>query len=202
MNVVYSSSDSYAEICGVSLTSLLKNNINVDVLDIYSLNKGISDKNKKRLEQTARCYNRNLFFVDYIDLNELTNTNVYVSRWHIGIFFRLYLGTLLSETVKKLRYIYCGVVIRKRLIDFYELDLSECFVAGVDDCRSDLYRDDILLKRGSFYINNGFIFKNHDGLTFYHKRMMDMDVLEYKTMCTESLNLTKKLFDACAYVDF
>ena len=41
MNVVYSSSDSYAPIAGVSICSLLKNNTDADEINIYMIDKDL-----------------------------------------------------------------------------------------------------------------------------------------------------------------
>lgn len=47
MNIVYSSSDSYAEIAGVSIVSLFENNKDIKEMVIYIIDNGISDSNKK-----------------------------------------------------------------------------------------------------------------------------------------------------------
>ena len=157
MNIVYSSSDSYAEICGVSLTSLLLNNKDADEINIFIVDNDISDINKQRLIDTAKNFKRSISFVDKVDLDSLTKTRVYVGRWNIGTFFRLYLSSILPESIDKVIYLDCDVLVRHSLEDVYEIDLGDCSVAGVDDCRSDLYRDDIGTAHGSTYINNGFM---------------------------------------------
>lgn len=157
MNIVYSSSDSYAEICGVSIVSLLENNKSVDDIDIYIIDNGITEDNKNKLELTVKKYSRNLIFVPKVDLEALTHTSVYVGRWNIGTFFRLYLSSLLPKTVERVIYIDCDMIIRHSIEDVYNLDMGDCLVAGVDDCRSDLYRIEIGCKPGTVYINNGFM---------------------------------------------
>lgn len=49
MNIVYSSSDSYAPIAGVSIMSLLHNNTDADEINIYMIDNNISDENKRDL---------------------------------------------------------------------------------------------------------------------------------------------------------
>ena len=56
MNVVYSSSDSYAPIAGVSICSLLKNNTDADEINIYMIDNNISAENKQRFENTYNSY--------------------------------------------------------------------------------------------------------------------------------------------------
>lgn len=157
MNIVYSSSDLYSEICGVSLTSVLYNNKAVKDINIFIVDNGITDKNKEKLKLTAEKYNRTLTFVDKVDLERVANTKIYTGRWNIGTFFRLYLSSILPECIERVIYIDCDMIVRHSLEDIYNLDLGNCTVAGVDDCRSDLYRVDIGTKPGSTYINNGFM---------------------------------------------
>jgi lipopolysaccharide biosynthesis glycosyltransferase len=99
MNVVYSSSDLYSEIAGVSMTSLFENNKDVEEITVYVVDNGISELNRNRLLNTARKYNRKLIFVPKVDLETLAHTKVYTGRWNIGTFFRLYLSSILPQSV-------------------------------------------------------------------------------------------------------
>ena len=157
MNIVYSSSDSYSEICGISIVSLLENNKDVDSIDIYIIDNGISDDNKDKLQNTVKKYSRKLTFVSKIDLESITKTSIYVGRWNIGTFFRLYLSSILPESIDRIIYIDCDVIIRKSLANVYNLNLNGCLVAAVDDCRSNLYRIEIGSLPNNPYVNNGFM---------------------------------------------
>lgn len=157
MNIVYSSSDSYAEICGVSLLSCLENNQQEDEIHVFVVDNNISIDNKNKLIEVCEKYKRHLFFIPSIDLDAITHTKVYTGRWNIGTFFRLFLGSLLPESVERVIYIDCDMIIRHSLHEVYNVDLGECVIAGADDCRSDLYRIEIGEKPGDVYINNGFL---------------------------------------------
>lgn len=50
MDIVYSSSDSYCEIAGISMLSLLEHNRSVKELNLYLIDNSISEQNKHRLE--------------------------------------------------------------------------------------------------------------------------------------------------------
>ena len=63
MNVVYSSSDSFAPIAGVSIMSLLHNNTDADEINIYMIDNNISDENKKRFENMVDKFGRNIVFI-------------------------------------------------------------------------------------------------------------------------------------------
>lgn len=160
MNVVYSSSDLYSELCGISIVSLFENNKDIDDIIVYIIDNNISDKNKKRLLNTSKKYDRKIIFVYTIDIEKITKTNIYVGRWNIGTFFRLYLSSIIPQDVDKIIYIDCDMIIRHSLKEIYNMDMDKYLVAGVDDCRSDLYRKEIGCRPGTIYINNGFMLIN------------------------------------------
>ena len=62
MNIVYSSSDSYAQVMGVSLFSLLKNNTDSPELNIFIIDNNISDKNKDKVVSMCRSFDRGVTF--------------------------------------------------------------------------------------------------------------------------------------------
>lgn len=157
MNIVYSSSDSYAELCGISLVSLFENNKEVEKIKVYIINNGIKENNINKLLKVAEKYEREMLFVNSIDIEKITNTNIYVGRWNIGTFFRLYLTSILPDSIERLIYIDCDTIVRHSLVEVYNMDIGGCAVAGVDDCRSGLYRIDINCEPNNVYINNGFM---------------------------------------------
>lgn len=86
MNVVYSSSDSYAPIAGVSIMSLLHNNTDADEINIYMIDNNISDENKKRFENMVDKFGRNIVFIPRPDLNKMAGVDIEVGRWNISTF--------------------------------------------------------------------------------------------------------------------
>ena len=60
MNVVYSSSDSYSETCGISIVSLFENNLDVEQIRVVIVDNDISSCNKERLLNTAKKYESEL----------------------------------------------------------------------------------------------------------------------------------------------
>lgn len=65
VNVVYCSSDSFSEVCAVSIVSLFENNKHLDeIMTIaHVLEDRISDKNKQRLPDMAKRYGRSIILV-------------------------------------------------------------------------------------------------------------------------------------------
>ena len=157
MNVIYSSSDEYSELAGVSILSLLENNKNIDEIEIYIVDKNISECNKRNLESIALQYRRNLHFLENVNIEAISETKINVGRWHISTFSRLFILEVLPPNIKKIIYIDCDTIIRDSLKNLWNTDMQDAWVMGVDDCRGFRYRKDIGLHEDSIYINNGII---------------------------------------------
>lgn len=157
MNIIYTSSDSYSEITGISIVSLLENNKDAENITIYLINNHISNQNKEKIEKLIKKYCRNIVFIDIPDLTNVLDFELNIGRWHISTFYRLFIGDILPRTVTRAIYIDSDTLVRNSLQEIYDIDLQDKIVAGVDDFRSDNYRTNIGLKPESCYINNGFL---------------------------------------------
>ena len=157
MNIVYSSSDSYAPIAGVSIMSLLHNNTDSESINIYMIDNSISAENKHRFEEMVGKYGRTIHFIPQPDLNKKAGVEIEVGRWNISTFFRLFLCTILPDDIDRCIYLDCDTVIRHSLKEFWETDLGDKVVAAVDDCRSDRYKTELNLDSNSTYTNNGVL---------------------------------------------
>lgn len=160
MKVVYSSSDSYSEIAGVSMISLFENNKEEEKIKVFIIDNGISLNNRRNLQVIADKYQRELEFLDSVDIEKLAATKINVGRWHISTFYRLLLGSIIPENVDKIMYIDCDMIIQQSLHKIWNMDMEEYYVFGADDCRGKLYRSDIELPENNIYINNGFLLIN------------------------------------------
>ena len=58
MNVVYSSSDSYSMVAGISMYSLLENNRSVDELNIFLIENGMTQENKDKFSTMCKKFDR------------------------------------------------------------------------------------------------------------------------------------------------
>ena len=56
MNVVYHSSDSFAVVTGVSITSLFENNKSADTINVWLIEHDITQENKNNLIKIANKY--------------------------------------------------------------------------------------------------------------------------------------------------
>lgn len=176
MNVVYSSSDSYSPIAGVSIMSLLHNNTDADEINIYLIDNNISDENKERFKSIVDEYGRNIVFIPQPDLAKQTGVEIEVGRWNISTFFRLFLCTILPDNIDRCIYLDCDTVVRHSLKEFWETDLGDKIVGAVDDCRSDRYKIELGLTTDSTYTNNGVLLVD---LKSWRKMNVEKDFLDF-----------------------
>jgi Lipopolysaccharide biosynthesis proteins, LPS:glycosyltransferases len=157
MNVVYSTSDLYSELAATSIASLLVNSKDVDEINIYVIDIGISEQHRKDLLDLAAKFHRHLEFLEDLNVEEISGTKIQVGRWHISTFSRLFLLHVLPPEVHKVIYIDCDMIIRHSLKTLWEMDMEGTWCMSADDCRGKMYRKDIGIPTDSIYTNNGLM---------------------------------------------
>lgn len=162
MNILYSSSDSYAFLAGISLLSLLENNQSVKEINIYIMDNEISEANKRKLIQIANNYKRTIKFVEMPNMEELTGRIIDTGRWNISTFGRLYMASALPKSVHKVLNIDCDTIILDSIEDLWNVDVNGKVVGGMLECISNRYRRNIDIKDDTDYYNGGIILLNLD----------------------------------------
>jgi lipopolysaccharide biosynthesis glycosyltransferase len=160
MNIVYSSSDLYAPIAGVSLYSLLESNRDADEINIYIIDNGISRENREKFQAMCREFGRNIEFYPIMDIEKLVGSTVDIGKWNISTFARLFEARVFPESVRKVIHVDCDTIVTGSLQPLWDLDMGETIVAGAMDCLSPGYRREIGLREDATYLNAGVIVLN------------------------------------------
>lgn len=176
MIVVYSSSDYFAPITGISILSLLETNRDEDELRIYLIDNGISAENHGHMESMVHAYGREITFIPQPDLTQRLTTRLDVGRWHISTFFRLFLCSILPQSVQRCIFLDSDTLVRHSLKELWEMDLGECIAAAVDDCRSDDYKMELGAPPSGTYTNNGVLLID---LQRWRDQDVEKDFLDY-----------------------
>ncbi len=157
MNVAYSTSDLYSELAATSIASLLENSKDVDEINVYVIDIGISEKHRQDLLDLAKLYGRHLEFLEDLNVEDIAHTKINVGRWHISTFSRLFLLHVLPSGLDKVIYIDCDIIIRHSLKRLWEMEMEGTWCMSADDCRGKMYRKDIGIPIDSIYTNNGLM---------------------------------------------
>lgn len=142
MNVVYYSSDFFSEMCGVAIESLCESNTDADEITVYVVEDHITDKNKSRLTEITRRFNRRLEFIRMPKQEE-----VYPGvKANLGrTYARMALGEILPENVDRVLSLDSDTLVVDSIQEMYNTEFSENeFVAGVYDCVGQAIQNKVL----------------------------------------------------------
>lgn len=162
MYVIYHSSDSFAEVTGVSIISLFENNKEMKNIHVLYIERGMSDDNKAKIKSIAKKYNRELEFMEMPNWSEKLNIDLKSSKagWLGFGYNRLFLTEFVPEAVDRVLYLDSDTVIEAPLDELWNTELDGYYLAGVDDCLSSKYRNIVGLSEEGTYCNAGMLIIN------------------------------------------
>lgn len=116
LTVLYSASDLYAPIAGVSIYSLLKNNHTFEKIHINMVSNNISEENIEKLRKTVEGYGHTIEFIDSKQIDKILEKNG-VSRFRgsYATFQKIYINQFLNKEEKYLLYIDSDTIIETDL---------------------------------------------------------------------------------------
>ncbi|MBD5405946.1 glycosyltransferase [bacterium] len=133
INIFFSSDDNYVEALSVAITSILQNSIKEDLFNFYILDMGISNKNKKKIQELVKIKQ---FNIEFLKVDEKLFSGFFInnSRGYITkATYARYLIPTLKPELKKCLYLDCDILVRKSLRELYNTDLGDNYVAAVRD---------------------------------------------------------------------
>jgi len=157
MNVLYSSDDNYAQHMGVSIYSLLRHNAEFENIRLYVIDNDISPENRDKLrEMVSRFSNAEIMFLPFLEWKEKLRLNM---SWDISIssYARLFVGEMLPETVDRVLYADCDMIVCEPLRELWNTPLDGKVLAAVQDGISADTKAAVGLQAGMRYFNAGLL---------------------------------------------
>ncbi len=157
LNVLYSSDDNYAQHMGVSIYSLLNHNSDFETINIYIVDNGISDLNRNKLQQLVSGFaNAVLEFIPFQNWSSKLKLNM---EWDISIssYARLFVGSMLPDTVEKVLYLDCDMIICDSVRELWNTELDKETLAAVQDAVSGSTKEAVGLSEDEKYFNAGLL---------------------------------------------
>lgn len=163
-NVCFAADDNYAAYLDIVLISLLEHN-NFDKNRIFVLDSGISQDNKKIIEETCNKFSAELYFIHVYDIEEKFNLSLNKMKvkgnYSLATYSRLFLPSLLPDDVDKVVYLDCDALVLGSFKPMWDLDLSNYLAAGVLALNgNDSVKKNIDLKSSDTYVNAGMLLIN------------------------------------------
>lgn len=158
MNILYQFNEKYAPYAGVSITSVLANNLQTDEIRIYILGENLTEASKSKLENLVQEYQRNLIFVDSEKLiRKMKALNMPAYRGSYAANMRLFPDEVLDEAVDRVLYLDADTVVNAGLDELFTSDMHGKTIGMVLDSLGESHKEQIGLSAEDEYFNSGVI---------------------------------------------
>lgn len=158
INICFASDNNYVQHLGATIASILKNANLDDELYFYVLDGGISEENQKNLNSlnSIKDFNMKFIQVNNKDFASCPLTDNYIC---IATYYRFMIARFITD-IDKLIYLDCDMIVKSSLRELYETNISDYWLAGVEDIGYYSHRRLLNRETESFYINAGMLLIN------------------------------------------
>ncbi|MDX1828784.1 MAG: glycosyltransferase family 8 protein [Lutibacter sp.] len=151
LNIAYSCDEAYISHTGISIVSLLENNKEFEEIDFYFVAKDVSQKSLDLLKKLVNSYGRNLIVVSFYDI--CGDLKIKALGRHIEtVYAKLFFARI--KEIDKVLYIDSDTIINDSLKEFWETDLTNDLIGGVETYTVDAKKL-LNLSKSDKFINDG-----------------------------------------------
>lgn len=174
MNVVFCSSDLYAKCTGTAILSLLKNNQELEELNVYVLTTDMTEMHQQMLIKMCREYGRKITVIEAKDILEQAQRELNLLDFKGGLntYARAMANQILPEEVDNALFLDSDLIITGSLANLEAFDMGNNIVAGVYEISvmiADLCYENLeLLNQCPHYINYGVAYINLNNWRRFH----------------------------------
>ncbi|HEX3045263.1 MAG TPA: glycosyltransferase [Bacillota bacterium] len=131
IKIISAADDRYAQHLGVMFTSLLENSSVKEGIDIYVIDGGISESSKERLNL---CLSKYGCAIRFLTIKPETYQKFAVSPANsYATYFRIFIPELVDASIQKVIYLDCDMVVKGDIAKLWEIDVSQYYIAAVED---------------------------------------------------------------------
>jgi len=142
LNVLYQSNDVYAAITGVSMTSLMENNKDLDEIRFYILNDNINEENIKKMYDACDHYGRTLILIEVNSIVAKLRDELKVSplKGTYTTYLKLLAIGNLDLPTGRVLFLDGDTIIINSLKPLLSINLDECAIAATYACFMNRYK--------------------------------------------------------------
>jgi lipopolysaccharide biosynthesis glycosyltransferase len=169
-NIVFATDENYIQHLGVSIKSLLYNNVDLS-FKIYIINNKLSNKSFEKIRKITSIYNCELVnakISDDVFSNLLIN-----NHFTKAMYYRLLIPNYVSET--KVLYLDADIIVNNSIKTLYNKNIESCYVAAVENPGFTRHKD-LSMKNNSAYFNSGVLLIN---VSFWKENELQKHVVNF-----------------------
>ena len=186
MHCAFNIDSKYIQHCAVTLVSLFENN-KEEAISIHIIARELTNNDKQILRDLTHRYHQEIFFYEPdMKLLEGFNIRKFSKRISIATYYRCILSAILPETIHKVIYLDCDIVIMDSILPMWETDLNGVGVAAVEDmgCREPERYEVLKYPMEYSYFNAGVLLINLD---FWREHNIAQACVDYFHMYPERI---------------
>ncbi len=158
IHIAFCIDKNYVQHCAVTVTSIFSNTTaaNISISIIYS---NIDDKSKSKLESYIKKFTPD---VKFILINEKDLKKFPVSD-HITLasYYRIFLADLLESDIKKVVFLDCDLIVKKDIIQLWNIDISNySHAAAIEHGVDNAHKESLSIPNNADYFNAGVMLIN------------------------------------------
>lgn len=134
VNVVYCSSNLFAEVCAVAMVSLFENNKHLREINVFIIDDNIVENNKNRILYMAEQYGRNVYFISLPEPSKFYNDERFTIKSLGHTYARMILGDIIPKEIERIISLDSDTMVLDKVDELWNCDMGENPIAGVDDC--------------------------------------------------------------------
>ena len=158
LDILYAFDEKYAPFAGVSLFSLLESNRETEGLRVVLAVDRVSEENRRRFEETARDFGREVVFADVgALLPRIEAAGVPDYRGSLAANARLFWPDLLPNAAKRMLYLDCDTLVCASLAPLISFDLAGKTAGAVRDALTGRYKSLLDFPATEPYFNSGVL---------------------------------------------
>lgn len=158
MHIAFCCDDGYIIPASITLESLLKNNGDRRII-AHTFTDDLNETSIEKLQTLLKRYQGELV-THQVPTEAIETMKKAPLAWEylsITTYYRLMLPYVLEDSVEKVLYLDCDVLVRKSLDEYYDCNLEEMYVAGAHDTEEEQHSTRLNLP---YYVNAGVLVMN------------------------------------------
>ena len=156
INISYGVTKDWLQYAQISIASILKNANIDDEYTFYIVCNNCDEEDKKLFEKLDIIKKATYNFLQIDD--SLFKRNINNPRG-VSTFYRVFLADMIPD-LDKILYLDADTIIHSDIAELYRYDITDYYLAGVEDKTENIMRNFVKLEDGRFFINAGVLLMN------------------------------------------